>query len=67
FAIDGEADSRRVALRLVDEANVGVAPGTAFGDDHGFLRLCFSRRTEDLEKAADRLADWIKRAPPGGS
>ncbi|MCP4382035.1 MAG: aminotransferase class I/II-fold pyridoxal phosphate-dependent enzyme, partial [Hyphomicrobiales bacterium] len=46
FAIDGEADSRRVALRLVDEANVGVAPGTAFGDDHGFLRLCFSRRTE---------------------
>lgn len=64
FAIDGETDARPLALRLVDEANVGLAPGTAFGDDSGFFRLCFARRAEDLDEAANRLAEWLKRSEP---
>jgi aspartate/methionine/tyrosine aminotransferase len=60
FAIDGETDSRALSLRLVDEANVGVAPGTAFGDDTGFMRICFARSAGQLEEAAGRLASWLE-------
>lgn len=57
FAVDGETDSRALAFRLVDEANVGLAPGSAFGAGaEGFLRLCFARKAEDLAEAGARLA-----------
>ncbi len=62
FAIDGETDARRLALRLVDEANVGLAPGDAFGPaGHGFLRLCFLRSADQLEEATARLVAWLGR------
>src|SRR5260370_7926528 len=28
FRVDGETDTRKLALRLIDEAGVGLAPGT---------------------------------------
>jgi aspartate/methionine/tyrosine aminotransferase len=60
FSVDGEADTRRLALRLVDEANVGLAPGTAFGaGGERFMRLCFARNAEQLTLAAGRLAEAI--------
>lgn len=60
FSVPGEADARALGLRLVDEANVGLAPGTSFGaGGAGFLRLCFSRRADHLEEAARRLARWL--------
>ncbi len=44
FAVDGETDTRALALRLVDEAGLGLAPGAAFGaGGEGYLRLCFAR------------------------
>ena len=62
FAVEGESDTRRLALRLVDEANVGVAPGASFGDaGAGYLRLCFARDAGQLREATDRLASWITR------
>ena len=62
FRIEGESDSRALALRLVDEANVGIAPGTAFGAGGGdHLRLCFARKAEDLQEATRRLAAAILR------
>jgi len=62
FAVDGVTDSTAAAFRIVDEANVGLAPGAAFGPGgEGFFRLCFHRRLDQIEEAADRLADWIKR------
>ncbi len=61
FAIDGEADSRAAALRMVDEANVGVAPGTAFGDGSGFMRLCFARGAAQIQEATDRMVEWLGR------
>ncbi len=61
FAVDGESDPRALALRLVDEANVGVAPGTAFGDASGFMRLCFLRSANQLEEATGRLAEWLRQ------
>ncbi|HVW54892.1 MAG TPA: pyridoxal phosphate-dependent aminotransferase [Rhizobiaceae bacterium] len=62
FAVDGITDSMAAAFRIVDEANVGLAPGVAFGPGgEGFFRLCFHRRLDHVEEAADRLADWIGR------
>jgi aspartate/methionine/tyrosine aminotransferase len=58
--VEGETDSTALAKRLVDEANVGLAPGRAFGPHgEGYLRLCFARKAEDLEEATARLARAI--------
>jgi aspartate/methionine/tyrosine aminotransferase len=61
FSVDGETDTRRLGLRLVDEANIGVAPGDAFGEaGKGFLRLCFARSPEQIAEATRRLVAWLK-------
>lgn len=60
FSIDGIHDSRATAFDMVDHANVGLAPGTAFGPGgDGWFRLCYHRRLDHVEEAARRLADWI--------
>ena len=60
FSIDGVTDSRQAAIDIVEQANVGLAPGTAFGPDgEGAFRLCFNRRLDEVEEAAHRLARWI--------
>jgi aspartate/methionine/tyrosine aminotransferase len=60
FQVEGETDTRRLVMRLIDEGNVGMAPGTAFGagGEH-FLRLCFARNAEQLEAAVSRAAAVI--------
>lgn len=60
FKIDGVTDTRAAAFRIVDEAKVAIAPGTAFGPQGApFLRACFHRRLDEVETAAQRLAEWI--------
>ncbi len=56
FSVDGHDDPRALAIELVDKANVGLAPGTAFGPggEKG-LRLCFARRSSDLVEVVSRL------------
>jgi aspartate/methionine/tyrosine aminotransferase len=62
FSVDGEKDSRALAMKLIDEAGVGLAPGTAFGPGaEPFLRLCFARSPESVEIVVNRIADWLKR------
>lgn len=62
FAVEGEPDTRRLGLRLVDEANIGVAPGDAFGEaGKGFIRLCFLRGADQMEEATRRLVGWLGR------
>jgi aspartate/methionine/tyrosine aminotransferase len=57
FTVDGETDSEALARRLVDEAQVGLAPGTAFGaGGERFLRLCFARDPEQIRDACERIA-----------
>ncbi|OHV66957.1 aspartate aminotransferase [Mesorhizobium sp. LCM 4577] len=61
FRVDGLTDARKAAFDIVDNANVGLAPGTAFGPGgEAFLRLCFHRRLDQLDEAAHRLAKWMK-------
>jgi aspartate/methionine/tyrosine aminotransferase len=63
FAVEGEDDTRALALRLVDEARVGLAPGTAFGAaGRGFMRLCFANSAERMQEATDRLVAWLRAA-----
>ncbi|KAA2235707.1 pyridoxal phosphate-dependent aminotransferase [Salinarimonas soli] len=57
FKVRGAHDSYALARRLIDEANVGLAPGEAFGPGgEGGLRLCYARRAEDVTEAVRRLA-----------
>jgi len=61
FTIDGAGDTGKLGLTLVDEANIGIAPGTAFGPGgEAFMRLCFARKAEDLSKAMRRLGAWLE-------
>ncbi len=60
FGVEGAKDTRALAFRLIDEANVGLAPGTAFGaGGQGYLRLCYLRKTEDIVEAAARLSKAV--------
>ena len=60
-AVDGFPDSRALALKLIDEAGVGAAPGAAFGPGgEGHLRLCFARDPAQIEEATRRMARWLK-------
>ncbi|NYZ15244.1 pyridoxal phosphate-dependent aminotransferase [Azospirillum sp. RWY-5-1] len=57
FQVEGEPDSMALARRIIDEAGVGLAPGTAFGaGGDGALRLCFASRLESLKTALARMA-----------
>jgi aspartate/methionine/tyrosine aminotransferase len=60
--IKGATNSKDIAFKLIDEANVGLAPGSAFGDaGEGYLRLCYLRKSEDLEEAVRRIAAALPR------
>jgi aspartate/methionine/tyrosine aminotransferase len=60
FRVEGEPDSLALALKLLDEAGVGLAPGDAFGvGGEGYLRLCFATSTSRLSEAMDRLEPFF--------
>ena len=60
FRVEGVSDVRQAALDLVDEANVGIAPGTAFGPGgEGYFRLCYARKSSDVEEAMRRIERWL--------
>ncbi len=62
FAVDGFADLRALALKLIDEAGVGAAPGSAFGPGgEGHLRICFARSPEQIAEATRRIVRWLMR------
>jgi aspartate/methionine/tyrosine aminotransferase len=66
FRLRGVEDTRQLALQLVDEANVGLAPGSAFGEGGSrHIRLCFLRKAEDLEEAVRRLKPALARIAAG--
>ncbi len=45
--VNGEEDSLRLAMRLIEEVGLGLAPGRAFGPEgEGWLRWCYAARLE---------------------
>jgi aspartate/methionine/tyrosine aminotransferase len=60
--IKGATNAKDIAFRLIDEANVGLAPGSAFGEaGEGYLRLCYLRRPEDVEEAVRRISEALPK------
>ena len=65
FRLDGHDDCLDTAKRLVREAGLGLAPGSAFGPEAaGWLRWCFaSRDPQRLVQGAERLRGWLSSQP----
>jgi aspartate/methionine/tyrosine aminotransferase len=64
FQVEGLSDSLGFASRLVHEARVGVAPGSAFGAEgdariDGYLRICYAQDPELLAKGLERLGNAV--------
>ena len=56
IGVDGLTDSLDLALRLVRDHGVALAPGIAFGPGgEGYLRLCFAQARPRMERAMHRL------------
>ena len=60
--VEGEPDSLALAKRLIDEAALGLAPGSAFGPEgEGWLRWCFAVSEPALDEGVERLESWLRR------
>jgi aspartate/methionine/tyrosine aminotransferase len=56
-------DDFQIAKRLVQEAGLGLAPGSAFASEaQGWLRWCFaSKELDRLRLGAERLDSWLSK------
>jgi aspartate/methionine/tyrosine aminotransferase len=62
FKVDGLTDSLAFCKRLVHEAKLGLAPGSAFGPEgEGFVRWCFAADRARLADGVARLARFLQR------
>lgn len=60
FRTDHVDDSLVLCKRLVREARIGLAPGSAFGDDgEGYLRWCFACDPARLDEGVRRLRAFL--------
>ena len=61
FKLEGFDDSLALAKRLVAEAGLGLAPGSAFAPEaQGWLRWCFaSKDPSRLVEGVERLRRWL--------
>ncbi len=63
FRLPGHTDDLQTAKRLVAEAGLGLAPGSAFAPEaQGWLRWCFA--SQDLSRltlGAERLRGWLAK------
>jgi aspartate/methionine/tyrosine aminotransferase len=60
FSVEGCTDSVALAIRILREAKVGLAPGSAFGDSgEGQLRLCFAVSPDLAREAVRRLTAFF--------
>ena len=62
FRVAGVTDSLAFCKRLVREARLGLAPGSAFGPEgEGFVRWCFAASHERLLDGVRRLRSFLAR------
>ncbi len=62
FRVDGVTDSLVFCKRLVREAKLGLAPGSAFGPEgQGFVRWCFAAAEDRLAEGVQRLEAFLAR------
>lgn len=54
--------SKEFSLRLLEEENVAVVPGSAFGEaGEGCVRACYATAYDKIEIAMDRMAAFVGR------
>jgi aspartate/methionine/tyrosine aminotransferase len=59
--IEGLTDSSALALALLREAGVALAPGSAFGSSgEGYLRMCFAASEATLTPALARIGEYME-------
>ena len=62
FRVDGMTDSLAFCKRLVREAKLGLAPGSAFGPEgEGYVRWCFAAGEARLADGVARLRNFLAR------
>ena len=60
FRVEGMTDSLDFCKRLVRDAGLGLAPGSAFGPEgEGFVRWCFAASEARLADGLGRLERWM--------
>ena len=60
--------SEEFATKFLEEERVAAVPGSAFGEcGEGYLRISYAYSLEDLKKALDRMAEFVKRLKEEGS
>lgn len=60
FRLAGTTDSLALCKRLVREAGLGLAPGSAFGDEgEGFVRWCYACDPARLDEGVRRLRGFL--------
>lgn len=54
--------SEEFAMKFLEEENVAVVPGTAFGDSgEGFLRISYAYSIDNLKKAMEKFSKFVKK------
>ena len=62
FAVDGMSASASLALEVLRETGVALAPGSAFGQGgEGYLRLCFASSESTIAESLVRLGGFFNR------
>jgi aspartate/methionine/tyrosine aminotransferase len=60
FRVAGCTDSLQLCKDLIDRAGLGLAPGSAFGDEgEGWIRWCFAASPAKNAAGLARLADYL--------
>ena len=60
FRVEGMTDSLAFCKKLVVDAQLGLAPGVAFGPEgEGFVRWCFASSEERLADGIERLSEAL--------
>jgi aspartate/methionine/tyrosine aminotransferase len=55
--------SVEICERILEEANVGLVPGSAFGEQgEGFLRMTIAASEGEVEAGFRRIVEWAERA-----
>jgi aspartate aminotransferase len=57
---DGIADATKLAEKLLDEANVALVPGPAFGTDL-HVRISYATSMEQIEEGLKRLKEFFAK------
>jgi aspartate/methionine/tyrosine aminotransferase len=56
-------NSIEICERILDEAGVGLVPGSAFGEQgEGFVRMTIAASDEDVEAGFRAIVDWAESA-----